>query len=74
MTDLPCKKSDVEFIVWKDAVSQWTRGQMEEATKLTRRFDRRGAPAYFRFLDTLASSRPTMPPKGRSVSRSSTAA
>ena len=31
---LPCKKTDVEFIVWKDAVSQWTRGQVEEAAEL----------------------------------------
>ncbi len=30
-TKLPCKKSDVEFVVWKDAVSEWTRGYVDEA-------------------------------------------
>jgi len=34
MLRLPCKKSEVEFIVWKDAVSQWSRGQLEEAAAL----------------------------------------
>ncbi len=34
MPKLPCKKADVEFIFWKDAVSQWSRGQLEEAASL----------------------------------------
>ena len=34
MTKLPCNKSAVEFVVWKDAVSQWTRGQLDEAAEL----------------------------------------
>lgn len=34
MTKLPCRKSDVMFIVWKDAVSEWTRGQLDEASSL----------------------------------------
>ena len=34
MHTLPCRKSDVEFVVWKDAVSQWTRGQQSEAAEL----------------------------------------
>jgi len=31
---LPCKRSDVEFIVWLDAVSEWTRGDMSSAADL----------------------------------------
>lgn len=34
MTKLPCKKSEVEFIVWQDAVSQWTRGERDDAAEL----------------------------------------
>lgn len=34
MIKLPCAKSAVEFIVWHDAVSQWTRGQLDEAAGL----------------------------------------
>lgn len=33
-SQLPCRKSDVEFVIWKDAVSQWSRGQLDEASEL----------------------------------------
>ncbi len=34
MTKLPCRKTQVEFVIWRDAVSEWTRGQVEDAAKL----------------------------------------
>jgi len=35
MTKLPCKRSQIEFIVWKDAVSDWTRASVDAAAELS---------------------------------------
>ena len=34
MIDLPCKRSQIEFVVWRDAVGQWTRGDLQAAADL----------------------------------------
>ena len=34
MTALPCRQSEVVFVVWEDAVSEWTRGDFHAAAEL----------------------------------------
>lgn len=34
MTTLPCSRSDVMFVIWEDAVSEWTRGDLHAAAEL----------------------------------------